>query len=148
MKMNIVIKKISKVPDNFINQLNQLFDEGVVWDKEQGSKFLGNPDNALFLGFLDDVVAGFLTAHRLQRFDRKKAEVLLYEIGVDEKFQRKGVGRALIENVKNWAREIEAGEVWVLTERSNLAAMALYTSCGGVEETHGDEVMLVMKVSE
>jgi GNAT superfamily N-acetyltransferase len=67
--------------------------------------------------------------------DRRGAEVLLYEIGVEEPFQRRGVGRALVEEAKRWAAELAADELWVLTEDDNVPARALYAATGGREET-------------
>jgi ribosomal protein S18 acetylase RimI-like enzyme len=61
--------------------------------------------------------------------------VLLYEIGVEEPFQRRGVGRALVEEAKRWATEVGADELWVLTEDDNTPARALYAATGGREET-------------
>lgn len=78
-----------------------------------------------------------MIAYRLQRFDALRAGVLLYGIGVEPAYQRRGIGRALIEACKDWARSVGAHEVWVLTERSNPAAVALYQSTGGVEESPG-----------
>jgi len=134
------IQRITSVTDALIAQINPLLDEH--WDIEQGKKFLSNPDNALFLAFSEaasseDMVAGFLTAHRLQRLDKLKAEVLLYEVAVDEKFQQRGIGKALIQAVKDWAKEVGADNVWVLTYASNAAAMRLYQSAGGEEDPPG-----------
>ncbi len=61
--------------------------------------------------------------------------MLLYEIGVEEPFQRRGVGRALVEEAKRWAAEVGADELWVLTEDDNAPARALYAATGGREET-------------
>jgi ribosomal protein S18 acetylase RimI-like enzyme len=128
------IVRVTHTTPDFAQQINEQFDEGMVWDEEQGQKFLANPDNALFVTYVEEEMAGFLTAHRLQRFDQRKAEVLLYEIGVHEDYQRRGIGTALIAAVKQWANEVEADVVWVLTEADNEAAMALYASTGGEED--------------
>jgi hypothetical protein len=106
---------------------------------------LAGKDNALFLAHWNNKISGFLTAHRLQRFDERKAEILLYEIGVNEESRKKGIGKALIEAVKAWGREVQADEVWVLTNRSNQAAMALYKSAGGLEASP-DDMMFVFKL--
>ena len=135
--LSVKIERVTSVNDALVSQLNPLLDEGAEWDAEQGAKFLDNPDNALFLAFVDRTAAGFLTAYRLQRLDKQRAEVLLYEIGVQEEFQRQGIGTRLVEAVKEWAGEAGAGEVWVLTYASNAAAMALYKSTGGEEEPPG-----------
>ncbi len=87
--------------------------------------------------------AGFLTAYRLQRLDKRKAEVLLYEIGVHEGFQRQGIGTKLIAAVKEWATQVAADEVWVLTYASNKAAMALYKSASGEEDPPGTRMFTV-----
>jgi ribosomal protein S18 acetylase RimI-like enzyme len=67
---------------------------------------------------------------------------LLYEIGVHKEFRQRGIGKALINEVKRWAKQVEADEVWVLTNQSNAAAVALYRSMGGETESETpDEVI-------
>jgi ribosomal protein S18 acetylase RimI-like enzyme len=94
------IERIERVDQELAEWLNPLFDPGMAWDPDEGQKFLSNPDNAFFVAKYDGVIAGFLTAHRLQRFDKRRAEVLLYEIGVDERYRRLGLGTALMVAVK------------------------------------------------
>lgn len=145
MESSLLIHRLSYSETIPVLEINSLLDEGTVWDADQGKKFLENPDNALFLALWEGMFAGFLTAHRLQRFDKRRAEILLYEIGVDENFRKRGIGKALIEKVKEWGKEVGADEVWVLTNKSNLAANALYQSSGGVTE-NPDELMYVFKL--
>lgn len=125
--------------------VNSLFDEGKTWDFKQGDLLIKNPDNLFLLAFEDNKPVGFLTAHRLQRFDHRKAEILLYEIGVHPDFRRRGIGKALIEECKNWGKEIGADEVWVLTEKDNFPAMAMYQAAGGQQEAP-ETVMWVYKL--
>jgi GNAT superfamily N-acetyltransferase len=131
------IRRLSEVDAALAEQLNAEFDEGMVWDEGEGRRFLADADNLFLAAFWDERVCGFATAYRLQRVDRRRAEVLLYEIGVNEAFQRRGVGTALVAAVKHWAREVSADEVWVLTERDNTAAMALYAATGGEADPPG-----------
>jgi ribosomal protein S18 acetylase RimI-like enzyme len=140
------ILRINKVSSNLINQINQLFDDK-KWDEQQGNIFLSDQNNLFLLAFEDDKPVGFLTAHRLQRFDKRKAEILLYEIGVHQDYRRKGVGKSLINEVKKWANEVGAAEIWVLTEKTNPAAISLYQSVGGKEESPGT-IMYVYKINE
>jgi len=118
-----------------IAQLDELLEN--PWEAVQGERFLANPDNALLVAFVDQQVAGFLTAHRLQRLDARQAEVLLYEIETHSDFRRRGVGTALIEAIKIWATHAGADELWVLTYSSNIPAMALYSATGGEEDEPG-----------
>ena len=131
----MTIKRVTSVDESIISQLNQLLEH--PWEQGQAVQFLANEDNALFLAFEETEVIAFLTAHRLQRLDKRKAEVLLYEVEVKELFRQRGVGKALIEAVKNWGKQVGADEVWVLTYQSNLPAMKLYASSGGVEDEPG-----------
>ena len=143
--MVMEIKRITQLNNELINQINLLLDEETTWDNEQGNFFTKNQDNLLLLAFEDNKPVGFLTAHRLQRFDKRKAEVLLYEMGVHQDYRKRGIGKTLIEECKNWAKEIGADEVWVLTEKDNIPAMTMYQSAGAKEEAPGT-IMWVYKL--
>jgi GNAT superfamily N-acetyltransferase len=140
------IVRLNEVDAARADELNRLFDAEKVWNSEQGRRFLRNPDNALLLARWNGTACGFLTAHRLQRFDRRRAGVLLYEIVVAEAFRRRGIGAALITAVREWAREVGADEVWVLADRGNTAAMAMYAATGG-EEDHRETVMFTYRIA-
>jgi ribosomal protein S18 acetylase RimI-like enzyme len=131
----LTVRRVSTVDVALAVELDAMFDEGVSWDTEQGQRFFAHPDTLLLVARWDGEACGFLSAYRLQRFDRRGAEVLLYEIGVEEPFQRRGVGRALVEEAKRWAADVGADELWVLTEDDNVPARALYAATGGREET-------------
>lgn len=143
--MAMVIKRMHAFPEEYIEHFNRLRDKGTEWDVTEGTKFLAHPDNALFLAFIDDHIVGFLTGYRLQRLDKRKAEILLYEVAVAPHFRNKGVGKALLQHVKDWAKESDAHEVWVLTNRSNTPAVALYRSAEGTTESE-DEQMFTFKL--
>src|SRR5215207_7725566 len=81
-------------------ELDAIFDEGMSWDAEQGKQFLAHPDTLLLVARWDGKACGFLSAYRLQRFDRRRAEVLLYEIRGHEQFQLLGAGSAHVEETK------------------------------------------------
>ena len=131
----LTVRRETAVDAVIAAELDAIFDEGKSWDAEQGQRFLAHPDTLLLVARWDGEVCGFLSAYRLQRFDRRRAEVLLYEIGVKESFQRRGAGRALVEEAKQWAAEVGAGELWVLTENDNSPARGLYSTTGGREQT-------------
>ena len=131
----LTVRRVMTVDEALAAELDAMFDEGVSWDAEQGQRFLAHPDTLLLVARWDGEACGFLSAYRLQRFDRRRAEVLLYEIGVEEPFQRRGVGRALVEEAKRWAADVGADELWVMTEDDNTPARALYAATGGHEET-------------
>jgi len=108
-----------------------LLDEEMHWDDEQGRRFLADDNNALFLAEIDGVAVGFATVHRLQRFDARQAEVLIYDIAVEEGSRRHGVGRALIKRINAWAKEGGADQVWVLADGDDMRAWSFYAGTGG-----------------
>ncbi len=128
-------------------RLEGLIDAGTRWEEEQGQRFLANNDNALFLAELDGGTIGFATAHRLQRLDQRRAEVLLYDIAVEDAHHRQGAGRALMAHVTAWAREVGADELWVLADADDTRACAFYAATGGVQFTP-DSTMFTYRLAD
>jgi ribosomal protein S18 acetylase RimI-like enzyme len=135
-----IVRQTELLKPSEIDSFNSLLDEGMYWTEQHAESFIQNPNNALFLAYSNTVLVGFASAYRLQRFDQRNAEVLLYEIGVDERHQQKGIGGALVLSIKEWASEVGSDQVWVLTNRSNTAAMALYSSAGGTMESSDEQM--------
>lgn len=96
--------RINKVDSDLLERFNKFFPEQ-KWQVDQSEKFVSDPNNILLLGFEGEIIAGFLTAHRLQRLDERIAEVLLYEIEVNPNFKRKGVGSQLVNELKIISRD-------------------------------------------
>lgn len=127
------IERISSFDDELLARLNHDWPDE-PWVLEQAQTFVANPDNLLLLATTPDLICGIVIAHRLQRLDALRAEVLLYSIDVHEEMQRQGIGHALVDATTAWAKELNADCTWVLTERSNQAAMALYRAAGGTDD--------------
>ena len=77
----------------------------------------------------DNDVMGRIYGNVLHRFEA--TDLLLYEVDVLEAHQRRGVGRAMLEYLKNYCAGRGYGEMWVLTDLDNDAGNALYRSAGG-----------------
>ncbi len=69
--------------------------------------------------------------------------VCLYEIGVAEPHRRRGVGRALVEELKAHCRRERVTKTWVVTSRANTAAVRLYESTGARAGDASDDVVFV-----
>lgn len=140
----IQIKKISQsnIDEKFIADINFLLEEdNKAWDPANGNKFILNEGSALFVAESEQKLVGFAYAYKLQRFDKRSCSVLLYEIEVLNTYRHQGIGTKLIENIKNWAKEIDADEIWVLTGKDNNSAQNLYKKTGATEETSSKTVM-------
>jgi ribosomal protein S18 acetylase RimI-like enzyme len=93
-------------------------------------RFLARPENILVVATDGPQPTGFLLAYLLDRLDGDRQMVCLYEINVCEPYRRRGVGRAMIEVLKAVCGQVEARKMWLLTNRSNEAAVHLYESTG------------------
>lgn len=91
-------------------------------------------DRTVFVAAFDgETPVGFAFGYALPRRHGRPSIFFLYEIDVDERYRRRGIGRRLMEEVL-FGQE----EAFVLTDAGNEAAMALYASLGG---TRVDTVM-------
>ncbi len=105
-----------------------LFDEPP--DRQATAALLASSTDHLLMAFVGEQAAGFALAHELRRLDGPP-ELFLYEIATDPAFQRQGAARALIEALKQTARQLPAKNIFVLTHALNRPAMALYAATGG-----------------
>jgi ribosomal protein S18 acetylase RimI-like enzyme len=109
-------------------------------DKQYLGKFLSCGHNYFLVALVDGQPEGFALGYRLMRVDRAQDMMLLYEIVVDEKNRNRGVGTLLVDELKKICHERRIMKMWVLTNKSNLAAALLYKKTGGAEDKSGDEV--------
>lgn len=102
-------------------------------------RFLDAPGHHLLVAYAGGVVAGMVTGVETTHPD-KGTEMFLYELGVLDEFQNRGIGRALVAALASLARERGCYGMWVLTEHDNVAALKAYGAAGGVQD--GRPVML------
>ena len=112
-----------------IARFEDAFDDRVLPDEMR--RLLEDERHHLLLGYVDDRPAGFLSAVEVFHPD-KRGELFLNEVGVMEGARRRGVARALVDELKRIGHERGCVSVWVLTDEDNAAAMRLYRSTGGV----------------
>jgi ribosomal protein S18 acetylase RimI-like enzyme len=101
--------------------------------RDAAAALLANPA-FLMLAALNDrrEIMGRIYGYILPRFDQ--TDLFLYEVDVSERYQREGVGQAMMERLKTLCRERNYGEMFVLTECDNEGGNALYTKSGSVLE--------------
>ncbi|NKB66770.1 MAG: GNAT family N-acetyltransferase [Candidatus Latescibacteria bacterium] len=95
---------------------------------------LGQETNYLIVASHGSTLTGFLTAYRMPSFTADTALIYLYEIEVAPAYRRRGIGRQMIDLLKELGQSSGAAEIWVGTENDNVAAKGLYQSTGGVCE--------------
>jgi aminoglycoside 3-N-acetyltransferase I len=112
---------------------------------EQLRAFLARPENLLIVAGEPGAPAGFLVAYALDRVDRARRMACLYEIEVAESRRGRGVGRALVDELLAWCRRERVMKAWVVTSRSNTAAVRLYETAGARPGAGDDDVVFVFE---
>jgi len=97
---------------------------------------LADPRHHLVVGLDKGIVVGFVSAVHYVHPD-KRPQMWIHEVGVAPTHRRQGLARSLLEALLEVARAHQCTDAWVLTDRSNMAAMALYSSLGGIEGVNG-----------
>ena len=75
-------------------------------------------------------VVGGLAAYDLQKFERERSEIYIYDLAVAAEHRRQGIATALIEQLKAEALARGAYVVFVQADRGDGPAVALYTKLG------------------
>lgn len=65
----------------------------------------------------------------------KDHQFFVDELGVSPAYQRRGVGRGLLQLLLSHAKSLGCLEAWVSTEEDNIPARALYSSVSGSQES-------------
>jgi ribosomal protein S18 acetylase RimI-like enzyme len=93
-------------------------------------RFLNDPNHHMLIAYSDGEPAGFVSGVETTHPD-KGTEMFLYELGVYEPHRRQGVATALVEALKDLARENGCYGMWVLCDEDNEAAIKTYRKVGG-----------------
>jgi aminoglycoside 3-N-acetyltransferase I len=79
-------------------------------------------------------VIGGLTAHLLPSMYSASGEVYLYDLAVAAPYQRRGIGTALLSELRSVCRNLGAAEMFVQADIEDDHAVAFYRKTGGSEE--------------
>ena len=112
-----------------LQELCRRFKDRVPSDDEAAA-FLARDDIHVWVAEVNGELAGFAYAYVLLRIDGDTG-VFLYELGVDEQFRRRGLGRALVEEARALAERVGAAKMWVDTSYDNEPARRTYAAAGG-----------------
>ena len=120
-----------------------VFDDPIAW--ERAREFLADPRHHLIVAIHDGTIVGFVSAVHYVHPDKSQPELWINEVGVADGYRGQGIGKAIVRETLNVGRRLGCAEAWVLTERSNEAAMRLYASSGG-EVAPEDAVMFTFRL--
>jgi len=136
-EMTMTIRAILPGEGAAIVAAGSLFD--LPPDLAMADRFLATPGHHLLIAYEGETPAGFVSGVELTHPD-KGTEMFLYELAVGEEFQRRGIGKALVNALLEVARKQACYDMWVLTDADNEAALATYRATGTTAES--DHLML------
>lgn len=95
--------------------------------------FLEDARHHLAVAIVDGVVVGMASAVDYVHPD-KAPQLWINEVGVAPAYQRRGIGRLLLDALLALGRALGCTEAWLGTEEDNFPARRLYESAGGTAE--------------
>jgi ribosomal protein S18 acetylase RimI-like enzyme len=129
--MAIEVKVLQRGDDRILMNVAALvFDKPV--DVRLTREFLEDPRHHIAVAIDDGLVVGFASGVHYIHPD-KPAELWINEVAIAPTHRRRGLGKAVVRALLEVGRAHKCKVAWVLTDRSNVAAMALYSSVGGTE---------------
>ncbi len=119
-----------------------LFRQAGESNTEPNQEFFAGDDNVLLVAYTDGKPSGFAYAYVLRRPHELAGKMLLYSIDVFDPFRRRGIGTRLVSELKRLATVRGCRQMWVPTNRGNVAAVGLYGKTGGKAD-NGDDVSFI-----
>jgi aminoglycoside 3-N-acetyltransferase I len=83
-----------------------------------------------------DEVVGGLAAYVLDKFERDRREIYIYDLAVARAHRRQGIATTLIKRLVDIARERRAYVIFVQADSGDEPAITLYESMGTREDVH------------
>lgn len=98
------------------------------------NRWLASENNIPLCAWDGDRLVGGLVAYRLDKFEQARSEIYIYDLAVAESYRQCGIATALIERLREIARECGAWVIYVQADYGDDPAIALYTKLGVRED--------------
>jgi len=136
---NLNIRRLMTTDVHVLQRLNQLFAK-VFADPESFinhppkdeylQRTLGNDAILVLAAHADEEIVGGLVAYELMKFEQERSEIYIYDLAVAETHRRQGVATALIQYLRDIARQRRAWVIYVQADYGDEPAIALYEKLG------------------
>ena len=126
-----------------LRELNALFGEAFFEIDTYGDEppsdaylasWLRNGKNIALVVIEGDAVIGGLAAYVLDKFERERSEIYIYDLAVAENHRRRGAATALLRRLQEIASDVRAWVIYVQADYGDDPAIALYEKLGTREE--------------
>jgi aminoglycoside 3-N-acetyltransferase I len=139
-KEDFRIKRLSKqdVPlfKELVGVFQEVFDmEDPVPPKESNLlSLLSKPDFVALVVIDRNKVVGGLTAYELQLYYSGTFEMFIYDVGIQPEYRRKGLGKKLMDTLKEHCKQNGIPEFFVPANEEDTHALDFYRATGGMAE--------------
>ncbi len=140
VESEFVIRKLSVRHLNDFRQLLLLFkEEFKMKDFKTTSEnhLLKLFQSKYFIAFVareKKVIIGGLTAYVLSSYYSDSSEVYIYDLAIKKNFQRKGMGKELLQSLKDYCSKNDYKIFFVQADETDAHALKFYRSTGGIPQ--------------
>jgi aminoglycoside 3-N-acetyltransferase I len=120
---------------NLLQVFGQAFNEVSIYQDAVPSdaylqSLLAKPHFIVLVAKYGDQVVGGLAAYELEKFERNRREIYIYDLAVAEDHRRKGLATNLIKELQRIAKTRNAYVIFVQADPEDEPAIRLYESFG------------------
>jgi aminoglycoside 3-N-acetyltransferase I len=143
VRYTTLIQRLTSQDVGHLRALNALFGRAFKDPENYGSQ----PPSEAYLGrllakehvialaaLIDESVVGGLVAYELEKFERERREIYIYDLAVADTHRRQGVALALVHKLREIAVQREAWVIYVQADYGDDAAIGLYEKLGVRED--------------
>ena len=102
--------------------------------EEYLKNLLGSESFIAIAAFEDRAVVGGIAAYVLRKFEQARSEIYIYDLAVAESHRRRGIATAMIQRLRNMARDRDAWVIYVQADHGDDPAIGLYSKLGRRED--------------
>ena len=130
--MNVEIKKLESGNLSEFQELIALFErvfemkDFISPPQQHLLRILQNPDFICLVACKNEKILGGLTIYVLHQYYATRPLAYIYDLAVDNAYQRKGIGKQLISEAKRYCRENGFEEVFVQADKGEANAVNFY----------------------
>jgi aminoglycoside 3-N-acetyltransferase I len=141
--MPVTLRRLKPADVLLLRKLNALFGSAFAdpdtYEAEPSSDaylegLLAKEHVVALVALAGDSVLGGLVAYELEKFERARRELYIYDLAVDERHRRCGIATSLIEHLRAIAVQRGVWVVYVQADHGDIPAIALYEKLGIREE--------------
>ena len=143
MQADMQIQRLTRADLGLLGQLNvvfaEAFDDAETYTSAPPGKayvqqVLSKEHVIALVALKDAAVVGGLVAYELDKLERARSEVYIYDLAVARPHRRQGIATRLIQQLRAIAHERGAWVVYVQADHGDHPAISLYDKLGAREE--------------